>query len=64
MEFEALEALAKKTVIDKEEDVDIRHNAFAAVLKIRSIAERKRMLNGLLEDPEFQKSAARNLNSL
>lgn len=64
MEFKSLEELAEKIVIDKHEDIDIRHNAFAAILKVKSIDRRKHILNILLEDPEFQKSATRNLNAL
>ncbi len=56
----------KKNVVDilfsKHEDIDLRHNAFSAILRIENKNERDKILNLLVEDKDFSRSAKRHLS--
>lgn len=52
----------EKIVLSKEEDIDIKHNAYSAILKIKDQAEKTKILNSLLDDEVFSKYAKKDLN--
>ena len=52
----------RKIVLSKEEDIDIKHNAYSAILKIKDQAEKTKILNSLLDDEVFSKYAKKDLN--
>jgi len=51
-----------KIILTKEEDIDIRHNAYSAILKIIDPIEKTKTLSLLLEDEIFAKYAKKDLN--
>jgi hypothetical protein len=58
---DVLKALIVETVLDAKEDIDIRHNAYAAVPAFFDIAGRKVVLEKLSVDAEMGPHARRNL---
>lgn len=54
--------LKLKIILTKEEDIDIRHNAYSAILKITDPIEKTKILSLLLEDEIFAKYAKKDLN--
>jgi hypothetical protein len=51
-----------KIILSKEEDIDIRHNAYSAILKITNQTEKSKILNSLLIDEVFSKFAKKDMN--
>ncbi|WP_268847554.1 hypothetical protein [Flavobacterium aestivum] len=51
-----------KIVLSKEEDIDIRHNAYSAILKITNQTDKSKILNSLLNDEVFSKFAKKDIN--
>lgn len=54
--------LMTETVMSEQEDIDIRHNAYSAILKIRSSVEKNNILHMLLNDDIFSKFAKKDLS--
>lgn len=52
----------KETVLSREEDIDLRHNAYSAVLRLEDKNEKANILNLLLEDEVFSKYAKKDLS--
>lgn len=59
-----VKALIVKIVLDTKGDIDIRHNAYAAVRAFWDLPGRKVVLEKLRSDSELGKAAARDLVSL
>jgi hypothetical protein len=49
-------------ILSKEEDIDIKHNAYSAILKIINQIDKTEILNSLLDDKVFSKYAEKDLN--
>ncbi|MCC9073886.1 hypothetical protein LNQ49_20075 [Flavobacterium sp. F-65] len=49
-------------ILSQEEDIDIRHNAYSAILKIVDQADKIKILNSLLDDNVFSKYAKKDIN--
>jgi len=58
-----LKQLIIKTVLDAKEDIDIRHNAYSAVLSMWDLPGRKVVLEKLSADPAMGRFAVRDLAS-
>lgn len=61
VEYSQIRAAAENLVLNIDEDIDIRYNAFDVIKKISDIDERNEILKKLLNDTDFQKSAQRVL---
>jgi hypothetical protein len=59
-----LQALIIKVLLNPKEDIDIRHNALSAVISLWDLPRRKIVLESLLADEKFEKTAARYLAEL
>lgn len=49
-------------ILSKEEDIDIKHNAYSTILKIINKIDKTEILNSLLDDKVFSKYAEKDLN--
>lgn len=61
VEYSQIRIVARNLVLNIDEDIDIRYNAFDVIKKISDIDERNEVLKRLLDDTDFQKSAQRVL---
>lgn len=57
VEYSQIRTVAKNLVLNIDEDIDIRYNAFDVIKKTSDIDERNEILKKLLNDTDFQKSA-------
>lgn len=64
MEYISAVSMCEKIVLDINEDVDVRYNAFAAMLRNQDKERRRKILQQLQNDVEFNKSASRYLTEL
>ena len=61
---ESLKALVIQVVTNSSEDIDIRHNAYSAILKITDVAGKRTILEQLAQDGELGKYARKDAAAL
>jgi len=64
VEYSQMRTAAKDMLLNIDEDIDIRYNAFDVIKKISDMNERNEILRKLLKDADFQRSAQRVLTAL
>jgi hypothetical protein len=61
IEYCEIEKIIAEKVVDRAEDIDVRYNLLAALLKMSNENLQKELLTELLSDSSLGKAAARNL---